>query len=60
MVSNESARGVLEVQLDTGIPVANGILTTENDDQALYRMNQKGGEAGLAAIEMANLLRRMP
>ncbi len=60
VVSNESARGVLEVQLDTGIPVANGILTTENDDQALYRMNQKGGEAGLAAIEMANLLRRMP
>ncbi|NNM83295.1 MAG: 6,7-dimethyl-8-ribityllumazine synthase [Burkholderiales bacterium] len=60
VVSNESARGVMEVQLDTGVPVANGILTTEDDDQALYRMNQKGGEAGLAAIEMANLLRRMP
>ena len=59
VVSNESARGVMEVQLDTGIPVANGILTTEDDDQALCRMGQKGGEAGLAAIEMANLLRKM-
>jgi 6,7-dimethyl-8-ribityllumazine synthase len=55
IVSNESARGVTDVQLTTGIPIANGVLTTENDDQALVRMVQKGGEAAQAAIEMANL-----
>jgi 6,7-dimethyl-8-ribityllumazine synthase len=59
VVSNESARGVTIVQLETGIPVANGILTTENDDQAFSRMNEKGKEAGLVAIEMANLLRQL-
>ncbi len=57
VVSNESARGVTDVQLNTGIPIANGVLTTENDDQALVRMVQKGGEAAQAAVEMANLLR---
>lgn len=57
IVSNESARGITDVQLMTGIPIANGVLTTENDDQALVRMVQKGGEAAQAAIEMANLLR---
>lgn len=59
VVSNESAKGVMQVQLETGIPVANGILTTEDDDQAFARMNEKGREAGLVAIEMANLLRRL-
>jgi 6,7-dimethyl-8-ribityllumazine synthase len=59
VVSNESASGVMAVQLDTGIPVANGILTTETDDQALERMRQKGTEAAQAAIEMANLLRKL-
>ncbi len=57
IVSNESARGVTDVQLTTGIPIANGVLTTENDDQALVRMVQKGGEAAQAAVEMANLLK---
>jgi 6,7-dimethyl-8-ribityllumazine synthase len=57
VVSNESARGITDVQLNTGIPIANGVLTTENDDQALVRMVQKGGEAAQAAIEMANLLK---
>ena len=57
IVSNESARGITDVQLNTGVPIANGILTTENDDQALVRMHQKGTEAAQAAIEMANLLR---
>ncbi len=55
IVSNESARGITDVQLNTGIPIANAVLTTENDDQALERMVQKGGEAAQAAIEMANL-----
>jgi 6,7-dimethyl-8-ribityllumazine synthase len=57
IVSNESAAGLTRVQLDTGVPVANGILTTDNDDQALARMAVKGAEAARAAIEMANLLK---
>jgi 6,7-dimethyl-8-ribityllumazine synthase len=59
IVSNESARGITDVQLNTGIPIANAVLTTENDDQALVRMVQKGTEAAQAAIEMANLLRAL-
>jgi 6,7-dimethyl-8-ribityllumazine synthase len=59
LVSNESASGVTAVQLDAGIPIANGILTTENDDQALARMAQKGQDAAHAAIEMANLLKKL-
>ncbi len=56
VVANESARGISDVQLNTGIPVANAILTTEDDDQALARMSVKGAEAAAVAIEMANLL----
>lgn len=56
VVSNESSRGILNVQLETGIPIANAVLTTEDDDQALSRMEQKGREAAQAAIEMANHL----
>ena len=59
IVSNQSASGLAAVQLDTGIPVANGILTTETDDQALARMSEKGTEAAQVAIEMANLLREL-
>lgn len=59
IVSNESARGITDVQLETGMPIANGILTTENDDQAEVRMAQKGLDCALAAIEMAHLLRRL-
>lgn len=57
IVSNESARGITDVQLTTGIPVANGVLTTENDEQAHVRMAQKGAEAAEAAVELANLLK---
>jgi 6,7-dimethyl-8-ribityllumazine synthase len=57
VVSNESARGVGEVQLSGGVPVANAILTTDTDEQAEMRMNVKGAEAALVAIEMANLLK---
>jgi 6,7-dimethyl-8-ribityllumazine synthase len=56
IVSNDSCRGVMEVQLDLGIPVANGILTCENDDQALARVRQKGSDCAQAAVEMVNLL----
>jgi 6,7-dimethyl-8-ribityllumazine synthase len=57
IVSNESARGVTDVQLTTGIPIANAVLTVENDDQALVRMAQKGMEAAQCAVEMVNLLK---
>lgn len=57
VVSNESARGVGEVQLRGGVPVANAILTTDSDEQAEVRMSVKGAEAALVAIEMANLLK---
>jgi len=59
IVSNESADGITQVQLDSGVPVANGVLTTDTDDQALHRMQQKGAEAAECAIEMANLLRQL-
>ena len=59
IVSNESCSGLTRVQLDTGVPIANGILTTEDDDQAIARMAQKGADCALAAIEMANLLRKV-
>jgi 6,7-dimethyl-8-ribityllumazine synthase len=59
IVSNESCSGITRVQLDTGVPIANGILTTEDDDQALARMAQKGADCALAAIEIANLLRKI-
>jgi 6,7-dimethyl-8-ribityllumazine synthase len=59
IVSNEMASGITSVQLDTGVPIANGILTTDNDDQALARMMQKGADCAIAAIEMANLLKKI-
>jgi 6,7-dimethyl-8-ribityllumazine synthase len=57
VVSNESARGVGEVQLHAGVPIANAILTTDTDEQAEVRISVKGAEAALVAIEMANLLK---
>lgn len=57
IVANESARGVSEVQLHSGIPIANAILTTDTDQQAVERMQVKGGEAALVAVEMVNLLK---
>jgi 6,7-dimethyl-8-ribityllumazine synthase len=57
IVANESARGVTDVQLATGIPIANAVLTTENDSQAEVRMHHKGMEAAQCAVEMANLLK---
>lgn len=41
IVSNEMAAGINRVGLDTGVPIGNGVLTTEDDDQALSRMHQK-------------------
>ncbi len=56
VVSNESAAGIMQVQLDTGIPIANGILTTDTDEQAEVRAGPKGRDCADAAVEMANLL----
>jgi len=55
VVSNESAAGLMQVQLDTGIPIANGILTTDTDEQAEARTAQKGRDCAEVAVEMANL-----
>jgi 6,7-dimethyl-8-ribityllumazine synthase len=55
VVSDQSAGGIMRVQLDSGVPIANGVLTTENDEQAEARMHVKGAEAGRVAVEMANL-----
>ena len=57
VVSNESARGILDVQLETGVPVANAVLTTSTEAQARERAAVKGAEAARVAIEMANLLK---
>lgn len=57
IVSNEMASGITQVQLDTGVPIANGVLTTNTDEQAEVRMAVKGRECAECAIEMAQLLR---
>jgi 6,7-dimethyl-8-ribityllumazine synthase len=56
IVANESAAGLSRVQLELGIPIGNGVLTTEDDAQALARAEQKGLEAAQAALELANLI----
>ena len=57
LVSNEMGAGVTRIGLDTGLPIANGVLTTEDDDQAIARMREKGADCARAAVEMANLLK---
>src|SRR5689334_12326412 len=54
VVANESARGLMDVALEYGLPVANGILTTEDEAQAEARLD-KGAEAVRVAVEMARL-----
>ena len=56
LVCNESGAGVTRVALDHGVPVANAILTVENEDQAWERAMPKGRDAARVAVEMANLL----
>jgi 6,7-dimethyl-8-ribityllumazine synthase len=58
VVANESARGLMDVSLEYGLPVANGILTTEDEAQAHARLD-KGAEAVRVAVEMAKLKERM-
>ncbi|MBU6459810.1 MAG: 6,7-dimethyl-8-ribityllumazine synthase [Proteobacteria bacterium] len=53
LVCNESARGIGEVALTYGIPVANAVLTTNDRQQAQARSSEKGHDAAYVAIEMA-------
>ena len=55
VVSNESASGIMQVSLDFDIPIANAVLTTENDEQTQARLLEKGTDAAKVAVEMANL-----
>ena len=56
LVANESGAGVSRVSLDHQIPIANAILTVENEEQAWARASDKGRDAARVAVEMANLL----
>jgi 6,7-dimethyl-8-ribityllumazine synthase len=56
IVSNESASAISRVALETGIPVANGVLTTDTDEQAQARAADKGRDCARASVEMANLV----
>ena len=63
-VGGRCAAGLARVQLDTGVPVALGVLTTDTLEQAMERAGGKGTnrgfEAASTAVEMANLLRQLP
>jgi len=62
VVATQAAMGLMQVQLDTGVPITFGVLTTDDEEQALARSgikNNKGADAAEAAIEMANLLREI-
>lgn len=57
VVSNESASAITRVGLDFNIPIANGILTCETEEQAFERVDEKGRDCAHVAVEMANTLR---
>jgi 6,7-dimethyl-8-ribityllumazine synthase len=56
VVASESARGIARVSLDYSVPVANAILTTDDEEQARARVDEKGRDAAKVAVEMANLM----
>ena len=55
LVSNESASGITRISIESGLPIANGVLTCETDEQAQVRVNVKGADCAKAVVEMANL-----
>ncbi|MDJ0625826.1 MAG: 6,7-dimethyl-8-ribityllumazine synthase [Candidatus Caenarcaniphilales bacterium] len=61
LIAAEAVKGISQVGMDTGVPISLGILTTDTIEQSLERagskQGNKGSEAALAAIEMANLLK---
>jgi 6,7-dimethyl-8-ribityllumazine synthase len=59
VVANESASGISSVALDNGLPVANGVLTTNDEKQALARVSEKGADCARVAIGMARLLKSL-
>jgi 6,7-dimethyl-8-ribityllumazine synthase len=59
LVANESGAGVTRISLDHQIPIANAILTVENEAQAWARVEEKGRDAARVAVEMANLMERL-
>jgi 6,7-dimethyl-8-ribityllumazine synthase len=56
LVANESGAGVMRVSLDHQLPIANAILTVEDEAQAWARADEKGRDAARVAVEMANLI----
>ena len=56
IVSNESAAAISRIALETSIPIANGVLTTDTDEQAEERAAEKGRDCARCAVEMANLI----
>ena len=62
-VAGQAARGIQDAQLTTGIPIMFGVLTVENEQQAIDRsgpgLDNKGDEAALGAVEMVHVLRRL-
>ncbi|MCV2361192.1 MULTISPECIES: 6,7-dimethyl-8-ribityllumazine synthase [Roseateles] len=59
LVANESGAAVTRVSLDNQIPIANAILTVENEQQAWARAEEKGRDAARVAVEMANLMEEL-
>jgi 6,7-dimethyl-8-ribityllumazine synthase len=63
-VASESAKGIAQVSLQTGLPVIYGVITADSIEQAIERAGtkagNKGSDAAASAIEMANLLRALP
>ncbi len=59
LVANESGAAVTRVGLDHQIPIANAILTVENEEQAWARATDKGRDAARVAVEMANLMEKI-
>lgn len=57
VVSNEMASGIMRATLDTGLPIANGVLTTDTEHQAIQRMSEKGSDTAKVVVEMVNLLK---
>ena len=59
LVANESGAGVTRVCLEHQIPIANAVLTVENEEQAWARADDKGRDAARVAVEMANLVEEL-
>ena len=59
LVANESGSAITQLALDHGLPIANAILTTENEAQAIARQHDKGRDAARVAVEMALLMKTL-